>query len=439
MGSAASICTICGAKYEADALFCPRDGAPLGAAAPKGPDPYVGIELPGPIRIERLIGFGSMGRVYRGFQAGVNRAVAVKILHKELSANTTLVTRFHREAEIASRLSHAGVVQVVMAGQLPEGGPGGGAMYIVMEHLDGISLRSALAAAGGAFPLHRALRIALQICEAVGEAHLHGVVHRDIKPENIMLTRRASDADFVKVLDFGIARLPGGNTPAVTKAGLIFGTARYISPEGAAGTPVGPAADVYAIATILYQMLAGRTPFAGDSAVEVLAMQINASVPPLRSIERASYVPEPIAALVMQNLAKQPAERCADAQTLGRALAQAARAGGLSPEDLVPRSPLLGAPGKRPAFASVEPTRQLPLSPQRIEPDEMPAPPSPPPSESPPARRAGGGALFFLVGCLLGGVVLAVLGARGSGSAAQESAARPPSPEAGSIEAGAPR
>src|SRR5258708_25838127 len=105
-----------------------------------------------------------------------------------------------------------------------------------MEHLDGISFRSARAAAGGDFPLPRAMRIALQICEAVGEAHLHGVVHRDVKPENIMLTRRASDADFVKVLDFGIARLPGGNTQAVTKARLIFGTARHISPQGAADT-----------------------------------------------------------------------------------------------------------------------------------------------------------------------------------------------------------
>src|SRR5262245_43494302 len=135
MGLASNICTICGAKYEADALFCPKDGAPLGAAAPKGADPYLGIELLGQIRIEQLIGIGSIGRVYRGFQAGTKRAVAVKILHKELSANRSLVTRFHREAEIASRLSHPGVVNVLMAGQLPEGGPGDGAMYIVMEYL----------------------------------------------------------------------------------------------------------------------------------------------------------------------------------------------------------------------------------------------------------------------------------------------------------------
>jgi len=440
MGSAASICTICGAKYEADALFCPKDGAPLGAAAPKGADPYLGVELLGQIRIEQLIGIGSMGRVYRGFQAGVKRAVAVKILHKELSANSTLVTRFHREAQIVSRLSHPGVVQMVMAGQLPEGGAGGGAMYIVMEHLDGISLRSALAAAGGAFPLPRALRIALQICEAVGEAHHHGVVHRDLKPENIMLTRRASETDFVKVLDFGIARLPGGNSPAVTKAGLIFGTARYISPEGAAGIPVGPSADVYAIATILYQMLAGRTPFSGDSAVEVLGMQINDIPPPLRSIDRASYVPEPIASIVMQNLAKQPEQRSGDAQSLGRALTQAARIGGLSPEDLVPRSPLLGAPARQPAFASVEPTRQLPLTPQVAQSIALPDSHEPPSSERPVARKSGGRALAFLIGCLLGGMALAALWARGSiGSPSQETPATSSPPDAGSGDAGALR
>ncbi len=442
MGSSASICAICGSKYEADALFCPKDGAPLGAAAPQGPDPYLGIELLGQIRIEQLIGIGSMGRVYRGFQAGVNRAVAVKILHKELSANRTLVTRFHREAEIASRLSHPGVVQVVMAGQLPEGGPGDGAMYIVMEHLDGISLRSALAASGGAFPLPRALGIALQICEAVGEAHVHGVVHRDVKPENIMLTRRGSEPDVVKVLDFGIARLPGGNTQAVTKAGLIFGTARYISPEGAAGIPVGPPADVYAIATIVYQMLAGQTPFSGDSAVEVLGMQMNQIPLPLRSIHRASYVPDSIASVVMQNLAKRPEQRSANAQALGRSLAQAARAGGLAPEELVPRSPFLGAPARQRAFASVEPTRQLPLASHLAERIAPPEPSQPPPSKAARPRKSGGGALAFVIGCLLGGVVLAVLGARGSSEAPPNAAPQASPfarPDAGSMDAGASR
>jgi len=297
-------------------------------------------------------------------------------------------------------------------------------MYIVMEYLDGISLRSALAAAGGALPLPRALRIVLQLCEAVGEAHGQGVVHRDLKPENVMLIRRGSEADFVKVLDFGIARLGGSNVPAVTRAGLIFGTARYISPEGALGNPVGPPADVYAIATMLYQMLAGRTPFEADTAVGVLSQQINDAPPALRSMDRASYVPDALASLIMTNLAKRAEERCPDARALGRALAVAARTSGIVPEELLPRSALLGTPGARTAFASVERTKQQTFSANMAEKiavispaDDSTSEPSP---ESVPGRRDSRGALAFVIGCALGGAALAALGAlRSSGPVAE--------------------
>ena len=359
MGLAGNICTICGANYRNDVLFCPQDGAPLGTTAPKSNDPLVGVELPGQIKIEKLIGMGAAGRVYRAFQSGVERPVAVKVLHAELSTDSTVVARFHREARVASMLAHPHVVEVYITGQLPPGGPGAGALYIAMEHIDGISLRSALAAKGGAIQLPRALRIVLQLCDAVGEAHGRGIVHRDIKPENVMLVRRGTDPDFVKVLDFGMARMPAGSGPVLTKAGLIFGTARYISPEGAAGQPVGPAGDVYAIATVLYQALAGRTPFEGESAVEVLARQINESPPPLRSHPRGSYVPEPIAEVIAKNLAKQPDQRCPDARALARALLDAARIAGLAREALVSRSGLLGEPAHDPAFVSSAPTRQL--------------------------------------------------------------------------------
>ncbi|HEX9296033.1 MAG TPA: serine/threonine-protein kinase [Polyangiaceae bacterium] len=447
MGSPSSICTICGARYEAGALFCPRDGAPLGAAAPKGADPFLGIELLGQIRIEQLIGIGSMGRVYRAFQAGVQRRVAVKILHGELSGDATLVARFHREAQIASLLLHPNVVQVFMAGQLPDGVPGAGAMYIVMEYLDGISLRSALAAAGGALPLPRALRIVLPICEALGEAHNQGVVHRDLKPENVMLMRRGTESDFVKVLDFGIARLHGSNVAAVTQAGLIFGTARYVSPEGALGNPVGPPADVYAIATILYQMLAGRTPFEGDSAVGLLAQQINDAPPPIRSLSRASYVPEALASVIMASLAKRPEDRCPDARSLGRALAAAARASGLVPEELVPRSAVLGAPAPHAAFTSVERTKQQdftanvaqkiaaanPIDDSAGQTVDNEAADRGPPSG--PARKSSRGALAFVIGCVVGGAALAALGAlRVSEPSSPENVSAPPSiPEQGSL------
>src|SRR3954469_6508610 len=242
-------------------------------------DPYLGQEISGHIEIRQLVGIGAMGRVYRAFQKGIDRDVAVKILHRELSANPQLVARFHREAKVASRLLHPNVVQVHLAGQLPDG-----ALYIVMEYLDGLSLQSALAAAGGAMPLPRAMHIALQLCDASGEAHAQGVVHRDLKPENVMLVHRADDPDYVKVLDFGIARLNWGEQSMATAAGLIFGTARYISPEGAQGDTVGPMGDVYSIATLVFQMLAGRTPFEGEQAVGLLVAQIHDAPPALRSI-----------------------------------------------------------------------------------------------------------------------------------------------------------
>jgi serine/threonine-protein kinase len=402
--------------------------------APKGTDEFIGLELPGQIRIERLIGIGSMGRVYRAFHASAGRPVAVKILHRELSANPTLVARFLREADIASRLSHPHVVEALLSGQLPDaprpgGASAGGAMYIVMEYLDGISLRSAFAAAGGALSLERSLRIVLQLCDAVGEAHRAGVVHRDLKPENVMLLKREGDSDFVKVLDFGIARLPGGNTPAVTQAGAVFGTARYVSPEGAIGSPVGPPADVYAIATILYQALAGRTPFDGETAVDVLGRQINDVPPPLRSHERASHVPEPLASAIMKNLAKRAEDRSPDASALGALLVEAARASGL---DLPVKPPTtkqqaFGAHMARQiAAAQAAETREEPSVAGK---SERPSAPTDRDSEHLKAR-ASRGPLAFLVACVAGGIALAAIAAYRSqepSTAVAPSAVGPPS------------
>lgn len=368
-------CPSCGERYDADVLFCPQDGTPLtnvrGAAHPSTEiDLYVGLELAGHIRIKHLIGIGSMGRVYRAFQGGIERDVAVKVLHRELCGNAELVARFHREAKIASRLSHPNVVSVLMTGSIAQKGDArlGGEMYLVMEYLDGMSLLSALAAAGtggvpSALPLSRALHIMIQVCEAVGEAHAHNIVHRDIKPENVMLVRRGDDPDFVKVLDFGIARLDWADGSMATQAGLVFGTARYISPEGAEGKPVTPAADVYSIATVLYQCLAGQTPFEADSPVQLLMHHAHTPAPNLRGIPRASYVPEPIAAVIMRNLAKKPQDRAQDARAFGKDLVAAIRESGLDPDEVF-RGETLGARQGATKLPSKERTKSLGLSPE---------------------------------------------------------------------------
>jgi eukaryotic-like serine/threonine-protein kinase len=332
-------CPSCQARYPADSHFCPVDGAPLttsarAAAGDAAGDPHLGRQVLGHIEIRQLVGIGAMGRVYRAFQHGIDRDVAVKILHRELSTNETLVARFNREAKVASRLAHPNVVQILLVGQLPDG-----AMYIVMEYLAGLSLQSALGAAGGAIPLSRALHVALQMCEAAGEAHAQGIVHRDLKPDNVMLAHLADDPDFVKVLDFGIARVNWGELSMQTAPGLIFGTPRYISPEGARGERVGPPGDVYSIATTVYQMLSGRTPFEAPSAADLLEQQIHREPPPIHRMTRTAHLPARVADVIMQNLSKAVSDRAPDARAFGRALRESASMSGLGARDVFePRS-----------------------------------------------------------------------------------------------------
>jgi serine/threonine-protein kinase len=319
-------CPRCGATYDADAAFCAKDGARLGLDDDGTPDsdPYIGTLVSEDIEIRSVAGVGAMGRVYRAHQRGIDRDVAVKILHRELSGNAQLVQRFHREAKIASKLQHPHVVEVYLAGQLADK-----ALYIVMEYLDGRSLAAALAASGGAFSPSRALSIALQICDAVGEGHARGIVHRDLKPENVMLVRRAEVGDWVKVLDFGIAKGHLGEQSVETAAGLVFGTARYISPEGAEGRTVAPSGDVYSIAVMVYQMLSGRTPFDAEP-VGLLIKHIHEPPPPITSWPGAEGLHPALARVVMDNLAKRPADREQGARAFGAALAAAAREAGVS-------------------------------------------------------------------------------------------------------------
>jgi serine/threonine-protein kinase len=361
VGIDSKICTTCGRRFGDEALFCPRDGTALTNASSGGQrDPFLGREILGHIEIRSLIGSGAMGRVYRAHQRGIDRDVAVKILHRDLAQNPDLVVRFLREAKVASRLNHPNVVQVLLAGQLEDG-----TMYLVMEFLDGISLHSALLATGGQMPLLRAMHIGLQVCDAVGQAHEAGVVHRDVKPENIMLVKRGDDLDFVKVLDFGIARFASSDanrSGVETQAGLVFGTARYLSPEGARGEHVAPASDCYAIATVLYQALSGRTPFESDSSVSLLVAQIHDPAPPLRSQPRAGEVPIAIEAAIMRNLAKDPRQRDPDAHAFGRALLDAAVQAGLSQDDLLHRPAVArkrGTPSVLPASTPSVPSKVL--------------------------------------------------------------------------------
>jgi serine/threonine protein kinase len=300
-------CASCGERYAAGVLFCPKDGTPTGSSHENPTtDNYLGRVIAGQFRVERLLGKGSMAKVFLAQQLGLERPVALKILHRELLRDESATARLRREATIGARLRHPNLAEVLMLGVVDENAQHpGGEPFIVLEYLDGMSLTSALLAAQGALGVVRAVHVALQLCDALGETHSLGIVHRDLKPDNIMLVRMARagrDPDFA------------------TRDGAVLGTARYIAPEGAQGGSVGPEGDVYAIATLLFQCITGRTPFDGASAVAILVQQVSAVPPDLRSIGAGREAPPALAALVAKNLAKDPMARSANARELGAEL-----------------------------------------------------------------------------------------------------------------------
>ncbi len=333
MGEPQRRCSSCGESYAEGVIFCPRDGNALPTrSADRGPDPYLGRTLQGAFRVDALIGAGAVGRVYRALQLGIERNVALKIMHRDLAANEALQSRFRREARIAGSLDHPNLVNVLLLAEVEDDAQR--VPFLVLEFLDGLSLRSALAAQG-ALPAARVVHLLLQIADAVGAAHQRGIVHRDLKPENVMLVQRGDDADFVKVLDFGVARAetsdPAAAATLATRAGAIFGSARYVAPECAAGGASSPASDVYSLATLGYELLCGVTPFEGENAISVLLQQQSKPVQALRERAPERAIPDALALLLERNLGKLPAQRAADARIFARELLAVASESGLDP------------------------------------------------------------------------------------------------------------
>jgi serine/threonine-protein kinase len=252
-------------------------------------------------------------------------------MHRNLAANDELRSRFRREARICGALSHPNLVNALLFSEFQQGELT--VPFLALEYLDGLSLRSALLARG-ALSVARTLHILLQVADAVGEAHQHGIVHRDLKPDNVMLVQRGDDPDFVKVLDFGVARADQGaeGQPSITtNAGAIFGSARYVAPECAAGGASSPASDVYALATLAYECLLGRAPFDGENAIQVLLQQQSQAVPPLLEQNPRQAIPSALADFIERNLAKAPEARARDARVFARELLNAAREAGADP------------------------------------------------------------------------------------------------------------
>jgi beta-lactam-binding protein with PASTA domain len=245
--------------------------------------------------VTHLIDRGGMALVYRAQDLLLNRAVALKILYPELSADPLFVERFRREAQAAANLSHPNIVPVF------DWGEDNGTYFIVMELIDGTSLDHELRGSRTLTPARCAI-IGAQVASALGYAHRSGVVHRDVKPGNILLT---SDGQ-VKVTDFGIAQAVSSED-LFAEAGSVMGTATYFSPEQASGAPVDGRSDVYSLGVVLYEMLVGRPPFIGDSPVAVSGQHVNDPVP--RPSQFNKEVPGDLEAIVMEALEKSPSQR----------------------------------------------------------------------------------------------------------------------------------
>ncbi len=345
--------------YDESAAFCPFDGTRLEVPSGDvgGSDPHLGTTLQGQFHLLAAIGSGAMGTVYRAWQAGMERTVAVKLLRADLLADLELRRRFLREGRAAARLNHPNIVSVHVVGETDAGEP-----YLVMEELGGETLDEVMDG-GPRLPPARAIGIARQIASALAEAHAAGIVHRDLKPDNVFLVQRRGAGELVKIFDFGIAKIADGaraDASRLTRDGDIFGTPHYIAPEQAQGGPLDGRADLYSLGVLLYRMLSGRLPFEGN-AVAVLLAHIGHPPPDLAQV--APGLPPGLAALVMRCLAKNPDHRFAGAEELIEALDLEAAACALprSPayrrpstagEARLPASPIAGLVGRAAARSS---------------------------------------------------------------------------------------
>ncbi len=279
-------------------------------------DRLVGQTLDGRYYVEKKIGEGGMGVVFAARHAVIERPLAIKVLKREVMRDTATIRRFVQEAKAASRIGHPNIVDVTDFGTTPDG-----MTYSVMEYVTGDTLGAALRAAAP-FAVLRAVRIAAQIARALGAAHDKGIVHRDLKPENVFLIDRDGRTDFVKIVDFGIAKVTpvggGPQEPRLTRAGSVFGTPEYMAPEQAAGrSDTDGRVDVYALGVILYEMLCGKVPHKGDSMVRTLAMQMLDPATPPSQVRPDLAIPAELEAVVMKALAKK---REARYQTMGELL-----------------------------------------------------------------------------------------------------------------------
>ncbi len=312
-----ALCAKCGAEYSGGAHACRQAGIPtLLVEWDQEPDfdsdketsLYDAGAIIGQYRLVQLIGEGAVGRVYLAEHTALGRKVALKMVRSELAKNRSIMERFFGEARAVNQIRHENIVEITdFVREDPHG-----RSYYIMELLDGYTLRALLEEVK-VVPLPRALSIAVQICGGLAAVHEKGIVHRDLKPENVFLSQKTPGTDFVKLLDFGAAKLSNLGDEQLrhqTQNGMLVGTPAYMSPEQTFGATVDHRADIYGLGLLLYEMVTGRPAFEGDNLHQVLLAQRNEMPPSPRSMDDLpEAIPERLDALIMGCLAKKPDHR----------------------------------------------------------------------------------------------------------------------------------
>jgi eukaryotic-like serine/threonine-protein kinase len=335
-------------------------------------DTLINTLFDGRYRILRKLGAGGMANVYLAEDEDLGRRVAIKILNERYANDELFIERFRREAKSAAGLSHPNIVSIYDRGQAED------TYYIAMEVIEGRSLKE-LILTRGPLPIGHAIAYTLEMLEALRFAHRHGIIHRDVKPHNILIGER------LKVTDFGIAR---AGASQMTEAGSIMGTAQYLSPEQARGAPVTASSDLYSVGIVLYEMLTGKVPFTGDSAIEIAMKHLNESPKPPSHI-RPELSPE-LDHVVLRALAKAPEDRYQTAEEFAEDLHRVEAGLPIAPETSEAATALLAVPGGTMGGT----TQVLPTDATRVAPPRTQAPGRPPPyapgyryDEPPPKRR----------------------------------------------------
>lgn len=364
-------CPKCGKEYPDTVTLCPADGIAL----EKQGDSLLGQTLAGKYRIDERLSEGGMGTVYRGTHVLMDKTVAVKVLRPSFAADEKIVARFSREARAASKISHPHALSVTDIGEGENG-----VVFLVMEYLDGLTLKQVIRR-DGPLPTARAAEILRQVGGALDAAHGEGVVHRDLKSDNIMLLS-SYGTDYAKVLDFGIAKIrepEGGYDPGLTAPDLVIGTPQYMSPEQCSQSPdIDARSDIYSLGIILYEMLVGHVPFAGGTPTSIMLKHLQEPAPSV--LDERADVPAAVARVIARALEKRPEDRY---ETVGQLVEDFSIAAGMEATN---SGALTSGPEKPPAPPLVDLPDEETLVRRRI--TQPMAPAQPPPTYAAPARVA---------------------------------------------------